>query len=130
METKREAKYTKWVDFYNNHFKIVLNNFKTSVETVPNDKKIELINEVYTSAIDTLRIYLRNNGLFKETNLDVIKECFYIDFIEDGEDWIEIFELIENSDEIPTDPDFITKCINTFNRLDKKFIGAIEDNDC
>ena len=97
MEKLREAKYTKWVDYYNNNYKKALSNCNVSFETTPNNKMIELINEAYSSAIDTLRIYLRNNGLFKATSLDVIKESFYIDFIDDGEDWIEIFNLIENN---------------------------------
>lgn len=129
MEIKREAKYTKWVDFYNNHYRIALNNFKASLEAVPNEKIIELIREVYIAAIKTLSVYLRNNGLFKQTNLDVIKECFYIDFIENGEDWIEIYEYFESSNKLLTDSDLIKKCLDMFNSLDKKLIGATED-DC
>lgn len=128
MENKREAKYTKWVDSYNDHYKIALNNFKTGLEAVPNDKIIKLINNVYISAIETLRLYLRNNGLFKQTNLDVIKECFYIDFIENGEEWIELFEYFEGSNKILMISELVKKSLDIFNELDKKFIGALEND--
>ena len=128
MKNKREVKYTKWVDSYNDHYKIALNNFKMGLKAVPNDEIIKLINEVYASALKTLRLYLANNGLFKQTNLDVIKESFYIDFIEDGEEWIEIFEQLEISNDAPIDSNFIDKCTTTFDRLNEKFIGVLEND--
>lgn len=129
MDNKRDVSYTKWVDFYNSHFKNTLNKLITNIENEPNNIRILICKEVYECALQTLKIYLRNNGLFKETNCDVIKESFYIDFIENGEDWIEIFEYFENSDKLITDSDFINKCLEAFNILDKKFIGALEDDD-
>ena len=128
MESKREAKYTKWLDIYNNHYRIALDNFERNLDALPNDKIIELINEVYIAAIETLRVYLRNNGLFKQTNLDVIKESFYIDFIENGEDWIEIYEYFENPKELLEYSVFIKKCLDVFDSLDKKLIGVLEDD--
>ena len=111
MENKRETKYTKWTDFYNNHYKIALDNLKTSLRTASNGKITELLNEVYLFSIKTLHLYLSNNGLFKQTNIDVIKESFYIDFIENGEDWIEIYEYFENPNAPLADSDFIKKCL-------------------
>lgn len=126
MENKREVKYTNWVDFYNNNYKVLLEKFNESPEITSN---FDLLEELYSSAIETLRIYLRNNGLFKQTNLDIIKECFYIDFIEDGEEWIDLFEQFEISKDKLIDSFFINKCATTFNRLNEKFIGVLE-NDC
>ena len=122
MESKRETKYTKWVDIYNNHYRFALDNLKINLEVAPNDKIMELISEVYVSAIKTLKLYLRNNGLFKHTSLDVIKECFYIDFIENGEDWIEIYEYFESSNKLLTDSDLIRKSLDIFNLLDKNLV--------
>ena len=129
MDTKRVAKYTKWTDIYNTQYRVALNNLKVALETATKDSIINCIHNVYNSGIHTLLIYLRNNGFFKHDNLSVIKESIYIDFIEDGEDWIKIYEILENSNNTTFDFGFINKCVNAFIKLDEKFLGAIE-NDC
>ncbi len=78
-----------WLDYYNNSF---LRNWElfTNLQKKSNDK-ISLCNgyiELFFSACELIKLFLHYNGIFHFRNIEIIKEAYSIELIEQGEKWM------------------------------------------
>ena len=55
---------------------------------------------MFNSSVLLLRYYLKFNGIFYYENIDIIKEAYYLEIIEDGQSWIELLFDIKNIEQI------------------------------
>ena len=86
----------KWLDFYNNEYKKVLNEVETLRNSDFDNEKIckEYVNLVNVSC-ELMKLFLNYQGLFQFEYREVIKEAFYVELISDGELWINALSLAE-----------------------------------
>ncbi|MBR1943195.1 nucleotidyltransferase substrate binding protein [bacterium] len=53
-------------------------------------KFFKAFKSLFDGAVKTLKSYLRYQGIFQTEVLEVIKEAFYVEIIEDGQAWVDM----------------------------------------
>jgi len=53
-------------------------------------KFFKAFKSLFDGAVKTLKSYLRYQGIFQTEVLEIIKEAFYVEFIEDGQTWVDM----------------------------------------
>ena len=76
---------------------------------------------MFNSSVLLLRYYLKFNGIFYYENIDIIKEAYYLEIIEDGQSWIELLFDIKNIEQIKADNKEEELLHNIVNKYDKCF---------
>ena len=118
---KIDVSYLKWEEFYKTDFCPKFNFYRNNIDKFQENSE-DACNELFNSAIRLMQLYLSNNGIFKNDSLSVIRECFYIDFLEDGEAWIDAYYYFSNLD---ASCSFNKKFFEIFISLNDKFAGII-----
>ena len=90
------ANYIHWQDYYRQNFLKAFYTAKNSIENMNIDAKT--IYDLVDKTVTTLRYFLQNNGIFYFSDIDVIRQAFYIEFLEDGDALMEIYSLLKNID--------------------------------
>ena len=90
-------KYIDFKSYYINNFKI---RYESAVKIKNSDcnmqQKYEELIILFETSFLLLKYYLQNNGLFQFTEQEVLREAFYIDFLDDGEEWMEVCTIIKD----------------------------------
>lgn len=100
---------------------------------------IEILVNIYTSlfgmSCDILKLYLTNNGIFQFDTREIIKESYYIEFIKNGEEWmngLDLYEKLQSNDieqYLPEFLNFYTNCFYIFEDLKNTFKNMVKDYD-
>ena len=90
--------YIHWNDYYARTFSKAYNNAleymaQSETESDLRERSFELYKDLFIKSIELLKLYLHNNGLFLFDMYEIIRECYYINFLNDGEEWITLLNI-------------------------------------
>lgn len=109
---KQHSSYYNWYHYFSNTFIEKNNNYQYLIKKIKDisylsdEEKSSYISEtidMFNSSVLMLRYYLKFNGIFYYENIDIIKEAYYLEIIEDGQSWIELLFDIKNIEQIKAD---------------------------
>lgn len=127
------TEYVRYQDYYENSFLPLYDDLKKcQVPEFNNDiLHIQLCDKfviLFEAAYLLLKYYLHNNGLFQFNEADVIRECFYIEILQDGEEWMSALKLTQSlqsdiykSAYLSDVKDFIENHFYIFDKLKENF---------
>ena len=132
-----KTEYIHWEDYYTGEYKKVYDAMQLAysqmIKANGGDARmlIEVTCNIYYASCCLLKFYLINNGFFSTTNREVLKHAFYINFITDGDEWIEMGDLIYSRE--PVDiryvVNFIIENFSIFEKLNNKFKEMLAKNE-
>ena len=118
------TEYTKFEDYFKNTFVPKFERTESILNSAKDDMLYEEFITLFGVSFLLLKYYLQNNGIFQFREKDVLREAFYIEFLEHGEEWM----LLEQIRTIGT-PEEIVKAFKTyfflFVDLKNKFRGLV-----
>ena len=86
----------------NNYYQNLIKNIE-DISYLSDEEKVSYIQEtidMFNTSVSLLKYYLKFNGIFYYENIDIIKEAYYLEIIEDGQSWIELLFDIKNIEQI------------------------------
>ena len=92
--------YTRYNDYYNTSFIPLLKDFKNykTLDFASEDIQRQFCSNLvvlFETTYLLLKYFLQNNGLFQFKEIDVFREAFQIDFLENGEEWIKLIHFAD-----------------------------------
>ena len=129
-----EVKYLHWQDYYKNTWSNDYNNMQLVINDESKTKLdiVKSFNKFWSSTIFLLQTYLRNYGQFYNGNTMIIKIAFRCDFINDGDAWILINDMVLNYKKYTIDETFnycIKEKFEIFEVMRTKFEELLKEND-
>ena len=123
--------YLNWKEYYK---EIYLKNYNTTFQIEFNNKNFNDIHQIYlnlyNSALNLIKIFLAFNGIYRTTERKIIRAAFRYTLIEDGESWIELEDLMSNSNDknFESGIKYMYNCLNIFTDLKNKFDSLLEEH--
>ena len=110
MHTYEKCRWKGIFEFaFKQHYKKLLEEIeKYKKLSLSDDESINkifiLFQKTFESGIKTIKEYLEYQGIFQEAVIEIIKEAFYVEIVDDGQAWIDImFDIEEINKSHPKD---------------------------
>ena len=90
--------YIHWRDYYKRNFseayqKALQYRLDSGKGENPQSTAFDIYAELFSKSVELLELYLLNNGLFQFDMYEIIRECYYINFLDDGDEWLTTLNL-------------------------------------
>lgn len=111
-KNKQHSSYYNWYHYFSNTFIEKNNSYQKLIDNIEDisslseEQKISYIQEtieMFNTSVSLLKYYLKYNGIFYYENIDIIKEAFYLEILQDGQSWIELLFDVKNIEQIKAD---------------------------
>ncbi len=126
-----EIEYLHWEDYYKDTWLNAYNQILADKEdrTLNTDDIYNKFVSFYESTVFLILTYLRNNGYYYNNNLAILKAAFRADFIEDGDSFVAINDMVVNIENYNKEEVLkysLYDNFHVFESIDKKFRGFLE----
>jgi len=132
--------FIRWNDYYKKTFSDAYHTaldyrVQNEAGNASQDSAFEIYKNLLLKSIELLKFYLHNNGLFQFDMYEVVRECYYINFLNDGEEWITLLNLynLVKKDSKQTNKDLFISWTSgnfeIFDHLDDNFNKMVAMNE-
>ena len=87
---------TRWIKFYKEEFLPIYKHvccLRSNITNYTSNDIFVYYSELVDASCTLIKYYLAYNGLFQFSRIEVLREAFYIEFIEDGDIWSDALAL-------------------------------------
>ena len=133
----QDLSYILWSDYYKDDFLPEYSEIKSDIEgdsseiLSSEEANRKLIN-LYYSACKLLDLYISYNGVFKNNQKDIIKSSFRYGVIGFGDEWIELYNLVnslKDHEDNPKAAKYIIQNFFLFNEITDNFNKFLEEDE-
>lgn len=131
------VEYTHWEEYYKNSYSLIFEQsqaiYSKIIEQNGGDTKtlIDATKDIFQASCYLLNLYLCNNGFFQTESRNIIKHAFFVNFLTDGDEWIEMGDLLYSDMLVYFEDviEFIIKKFFIFEKLKNKFDCIFNKNE-
>ena len=81
---------------WNEYFETTYTNIFNEVKNLNGDYTEEIFykyKELFRAAVELIKLYIHNNGLFQFDNYAILREFYYVNMLRDGDEWFKVLNL-------------------------------------